>query len=117
MSRRSFSRLDRDTIDKIVLAYYEGKSQLAISKEFGIHHTTVAYHVKEYDKYHYDKTTVYAVIKSHHKRTCEHPSLKCFLCGMHLDNLRTEQRDTIFRLEQKLKQANERLEAAGLYVE
>src|SRR6185436_4164286 len=96
---RHFTHLSQVEIRDIVSSYYEGETKYKIAQRLGIDKQAVTYQIRKYEKSSPEvSSNVYTVIKTGFRRTCGHPSLKCFLCGTHQDNLRNEDRATILDL-------------------
>lgn len=116
--RKRFTHLSQIEIRDIVSSFFNsGESKASIAQRLEIDHSTVHYHIKRYQKSYVEQSSVYALVKSGFRKECTHPSVKCSLCGVFQDNIRTEDRETIRELTAKLTVANRRLQAAGLYIE
>ena len=108
-------RLTQETIRQIITAHNEGCTHSAIARTHSIDVSTVRYHVEKVEAT-YGTTNVYSLVPPV-RRACEHPSLKCLICGRAQDYIHRRELDTIRELKQKLERANKLLEAHGYSVE
>lgn len=114
---RRFSRLSRAEIAEIVQASHDGESHTSLAGRFQVDRTTITYHLRKYDLAFPEQGGVYALIKKKAQRACVHPSSRCTLCHIMLDELMRGERETIRLLTEKLAVAHNRLLRAGLPVE
>lgn len=116
--RRQFTHLSKAEIREIARAYYADKEPKAsIAKRLTIDVTTVGYHLRKYEKSYPENPSIYSVVRIEHRKECTHPSVKCMLCGLAEDNIRTHEREQISTLTARLHRANERLQRHGFEVE
>ncbi len=108
-------RLSPDKIREIIIAHNSGQPHSAIAKEHRIDSSTVRYHVEKVEAT-YGTTNVYSLIPVKRK-VCNHPSLKCLVCGMAQDHMHRRELDEICQLQTKLQRANELLARFGYEVE
>ena len=114
---RRFNHLDRVMIQNIITSYHDGEAKAAIAKRLGIDNATVHYHINKYERTYPEQGNVYSLVKVEFKRVCTHPSLRCSLCGYHVDMIHRRELETIAALTSKLEDARSRLRQAGLSVE
>lgn len=115
MSRRPFTHLSQVEIRDIVSSFYNGEAKHSIAQRLQIDNSTVHYHIRKYERSFVEQSTVYAVVKSDFRKVCNHPSVKCSLCGKYHDTFRREEQQKICELEtenERLRQQLERLTAS-----
>lgn len=112
-----FSHLSQLQIREIVVASAEGSTDADVAERFSVDRTTVAYHRKKFEQAYPEQPSVYGRIKRDLRRCCEHPSLKCSLCGRHRDELRRDEKRIIRELREQLEAAHRKLMKAGIEVE
>lgn len=118
MPMRSFRHLTKAQIEDIVASHFAGpESDADIARRLGVDHSTVHYHIRQYERAYPEQGGVYAIIKSQVRKSCIHPSGRCTICGDMWDELRRQELDTIHKLTTALADAHSRLRVAGLHVE
>lgn len=108
-------RLSPEKIREIIIAHNSGLPHSTIAKQHCIDPSTVRYHVEKVEA-NYGTTNVYSLIPVA-KKACNHPSLKCLVCGMAQDHIHRREIDEINQLQTKLQRANEILARFGYEVE
>lgn len=114
---RSFRHLKADEIREIIAAHQQGTPKSEIARQFNIDNTTVRYHVNRFERNFSFNTNVFAVIPVVERKPCQHPSLKCLVCGVAQDILRRRELDIIRELQTKLDKANAILRRHDLLME
>ena len=108
-------RLSQHQIREILIAHNQGLPHSTIARTHNIDTSTVRYHVEKTETL-YGTTNIYAVVAPK-RRACNHPSLKCLVCGMAQDHIHRRELEQINQLEAKLERANEILARFGYSVE
>lgn len=95
-------RLSQEKIFEIIIAHDKGMSRSANAKKHECDPSTVKYHVEKFEGTYGTTTAVYALVQPKQERQCQHPSLKCSLCGVSQDNIRRRELEEINRLRSLL---------------
>jgi hypothetical protein len=114
---RSFRHLSKAEISDIVASHYGGESQASLARRLNVDHSTIHYHLRQYERAYPEEGGVYALIKVETRKVCIHPSARCTICGEMSDMLMRGEREEIRKLTVALEEANSRLRVAGLFVE
>lgn len=109
-------RLSKEQIREILIANSQGEAKSAIAQRLHVDVSTVRYHVEIFERTYGASANVYAIIRPIQK-TCNHPSLKCLVCGMAHDNLHRRETETICRLSSELDRAKRLLSKNGITME
>lgn len=104
-------RLDREQIRALIQAHNRGVAHGEIAATLSVDVSTVRYHVEKTERLYGTTIGVYAVVQP--KKACEHPSMKCLVCGKAQDAIHRREIECIHRLTSALEQANERLTRYG----
>lgn len=99
------ARLPDDVINKMIIAHNEGMPRAEIARTFKVDPSTVSYHLERIERLYGTTTVVYSLVKPEPK-PCEHPSLRCLVCGMTSDHIHRRDLETIHHLQAALEQAN-----------
>ena len=105
-------RLSPETIREILVAHNNKVPTSRIAAENNIDASTVRYHIEAFESVYGSSSAVYALVKPV-QRVCEHPSLKCLICGVAHDNIHRHELEEITRLNIKLDQARDLLTGYG----
>jgi hypothetical protein len=98
-------RLSQATIREIIVAHNNKEATTIIAARFNVSEETVESHITRFVQTYGTTQAVYSLIPLAPK-PCQHPSLKCLLCGHARDHIRRRERETITELTQRLEKAN-----------
>jgi hypothetical protein len=113
---RKFRQLSSETIRDIIAQHQLGTNDLEIASTFQVDKATVRYHIERFEST-YGRTNVYEVIVIRQPKPCQHPSLKCLLCGTAQDHIRRRELEIIKDLTSRLTKAEDILRRHDLLVE
>lgn len=109
-------RLTAQTIQQILVEHSQGEAKSVIARRHEVDVSTVKYHVEKFENHYGSTSAVYSLIPPT-PRACQHPSLKCLVCGKAQDHIHRREREEIAQLTQRLDRANTILERHGYDVE
>lgn len=98
------ARLSREQIQEILVKHSQGVKQSQIAREEDVDPSTVRYHIEIFEQTYGSTAAVYSLIKPV-QRACQHPSMKCLVCGKAQDHIHRHELEEIERLRIKLDQA------------
>lgn len=101
-------RLSKETIREILTAYSQGQTKSAIATTHQVDVSTVRYHIDAFERTYGSTGAVYALVRPI-QRECNHPSLKCLVCGQAQDSIRRREAEEIERLTVKLNEVQSAL--------
>lgn len=113
---RKFRHLKPDEIREMIALHQEGVPRAEIAKQYTIDPTTVRYHVDRFERG-FTRSSVYTIISTPIRRECNHPSLKCLVCGMAQDHIHRRELETIRDLKTELTRLRAILEKHDLLTE
>jgi hypothetical protein len=90
-------RLSQETILQMIAALNEGETRSVIAERFSVDAATVRYHEERFVTTYGSTRAVYSLIKPP-PRPCEHPSLKCLICGKAQDHIHRRELEYIKQL-------------------
>lgn len=116
MTRRS-PRLSEAEIRDIIMSNAKGESKLSIANRLGVDRGAVIFHIRKHEHAYDEDGTIYALFRAKMRETCNHPSLRCSVCGRMQDNVKREDMLEIARLKTVIEKQQLLLSQHGLVVE
>jgi IS30 family transposase len=115
-SPRKFRHLKPDEIREMIALHQDGVPKAEIARQLSVDPKTVHCHVVRFERS-FNRSSVYVVMGTPARRECNHPSLKCLVCGMAQDHMRRRELETIRDLKTELTRVKAILEKHDLLTE
>jgi hypothetical protein len=94
-------RLSKIQIREILIAADQGEDFGVIARRFGCDPGTVEHHVEAFERLYGALSYIHRLVPEK-KRECQHPSLRCLVCGMTVDHIRRRELEEIAQLKARI---------------
>jgi hypothetical protein len=105
-------RLSKVQIREIILAADQGEDFAAIATRFTCDPSTVEHHVTSFERLYGSLSYIHRLVPEK-KRPCQHPSLRCLVCGLAADHIHRREIEEIAHLKAAIAKYEQILERDG----
>lgn len=109
-------RLSKVQVREIIIAAEQGDDFLIIAKRFHCDPSTVEHHVTSFERLYGALSYIHRLVPEK-PRPCQHPSLRCLVCGLTVDHIHRRELEEIGILKARLERYEAILRREGYDVD